>query len=65
MLLDNLWNKIFHTLFNFLGRDISTLYRALNTRERQLLDFVRKKNMPVFGELLDKLYIAKNIKVSH
>ncbi|XP_066914751.1 innexin inx3-like [Clytia hemisphaerica] len=46
----------------FQGRDISTLYRALNTRERQLLDFVRKKNMPVFGELLDKLYIAKNIK---
>ena len=45
----------------FQGKNITQLYADLTTREKQLLDFVRKKNMPVFGELLDRLMIAKNI----
>jgi len=45
----------------FQGKNITQLYSVLTTRERQLLDFVRKKNMPVFGELLDRLMVTKNI----
>lgn len=46
----------------FQGHDLTRLYSTLTTREKQLLDFVRKKNMPVFGELLDRLMQIKGIK---
>lgn len=46
----------------FQGADITRLYGQLTTRERQLLEFVRKKNMPVFGGLLDKLMEKRGIK---
>ena len=47
----------------FQGRNIKTLYDGLTTRERQLLDFARKKNMPVYGELLERLMVDRKIKV--
>ena len=47
----------------FQGRNIKALYDGLTTRERQLLDFARKKNMPVYGELLERLMVNRKIKV--
>jgi len=37
------------------GEDISALYAKLSVRERELMDYIRLKNIPLFGELMSKL----------
>lgn len=44
------------------GEDVERVYAHLTTREQQYMDFIRRKNMPVFGEVLHRLMEAKGMK---
>lgn len=37
------------------GEDLKVLFRNLTSREKEYMKFVRRKSMPIFGELLQKL----------
>lgn len=39
----------------FEGPEISNLYLKLSVRERELMDYIKSKNLPVFGELLKRM----------
>ena len=48
----------------FQGEDVEKVYTRLSSRERQYMDFIRKKNLPAFGELLQHLMQAKDMQRS-
>ena len=37
------------------GEDVTRFYSKLSMRERELMDYIRLKNIPVFGELMERL----------
>jgi len=47
-----IWNDCIPALD---GSDITKVYSKLSVRERELLDYIRMKNIPMFGELIKKI----------
>jgi len=47
-----IWNDCMPALD---GDDITKVYSKLSVRERELLDYIRMKNIPMFGELVKKI----------
>lgn len=44
------------------GEDAQRVYPQLSMRERQYLDYIRRRNLPVFGEMLQRLMTAKGMR---
>lgn len=44
------------------GEDAQRVYPSLAIRERQYMDYIRNKNLPVFGELLQRFMKAKGMR---
>lgn len=40
---------------SFEGEDITNLYASLSIRERELMDYIRLKSIPIFGELMKRI----------
>jgi len=55
-LAKHVFSKIF-SICNYDGEneEVKRIYSRLTTREKEYLDFVRRKNMPVYGGILRKL----------
>lgn len=47
-----IWNDC---IPSFEGDDIANLYATLSIRERELMDYIRLKNIPMFGEMLKRI----------
>jgi len=47
-----IWNDC---IPSFEGNEVSRLYSRLSIRERELMDYIRVKNIPMFGELVRRM----------
>jgi len=47
-----IWNDCIPALD---GSDVTKLYSRLSIRERELMDYIRMKNLPMFGELMKRI----------
>ena len=47
-----IWNDCIPALD---GSDVTKLYSRLSIRERELMDYIRMKNIPMFGELMKRI----------
>jgi len=45
--------------------EIANLYAKLSIRERELLDYIKAKNLPIFGELLKRMGEKFDILIKH
>lgn len=55
-LLYHIFKQISLQLFNIKnGEAVKEVYRNLSPREREYMEFIRRKNRPVFGEILHRL----------
>lgn len=53
-----IWNDC---IPSFEGEGVANLYANLSIRERELMDYIRLKNIPMFGEVMRRIGDMKGL----